>query len=108
MKTEESRALAISIHRTLYASLKRTNPGLVNAGFKTGPFVVLLGVEVPSVLVEVSCLSNKAEEARLRRPGYRDRIADVLKTGIVRYLQRRAYPSTIARGKLQHVVSQER
>jgi N-acetylmuramoyl-L-alanine amidase len=108
MKTEESKTLAISIHKHLYASLKRLNAGLVDAGSKTGPFVVLLGVDVPSVLVEVSCISNKAEEIRLARPGYRDGIAGFLETGIVEYLEHRAYQRTIARGKIEHVVKQER
>jgi len=108
MKTEESKALAISIHKHLYASLKRLNAGLVDAGSKTAPFVVLLGVDVPSVLVEVSCISNMAEESRLARPGYRDRVAGFLETGIVEYLEHRAYQRTIARGKIQHVVQQER
>jgi N-acetylmuramoyl-L-alanine amidase len=108
MKTEESRALAISIHRHLYTSLKRLSGHLVDAGFKTGPFVVLLGVDVPSVLVEVSCISNQAEETRLRTPAYRDHIASFLDAGIVAYLEHRAHQRTIARGKIQHVVQQER
>ena len=108
MKTEESKTLAISIHKHLYASLKRLNTDLVDAGSKTAPFVVLLGVDVPSVLVEVSCISNMAEETRLARPGYRDRVAGFLETGIVEYLEHRAYQRTIARGKIQHVVQQER
>jgi N-acetylmuramoyl-L-alanine amidase len=70
--------------------------------------MVLLGVEVPSVLVEVSCISNKAEEARLSRPEYRDSVADFLEAGIVEYLQRRAYPGTIEGGNAQNVAQQER
>jgi N-acetylmuramoyl-L-alanine amidase len=108
MKSEESWALASSIHKQLYASLKRVNAGLVDAGAKTGPFMVLLGVEVPSVLVEVSCISNKAEEIRLGTAGYRDNVAGFLRTGIVEYLERRAHQKTMTRGKMQHVVKQER
>jgi N-acetylmuramoyl-L-alanine amidase len=108
LKTEESRDLANSIHRHLFNDLKRINHGISDAGSKTGPFMVLLGVDVPSVLVEVSCISNKAEEARLGRPEYRDSVADFLKTGIVEYLERRSYPGTIQKGKTQYVVKQER
>ncbi len=108
LKTEESKALAISIHKHLYANLKRLNADLVDAGAKTGPFMVLLDAEVPSVLVEVSCISNKEEENRLGTPGYRDSVAGFLETGIVEYLERRASQRTIARGKIQHVVKQER
>jgi N-acetylmuramoyl-L-alanine amidase len=108
LKTEESRDLANSIHRHLFNDLKRINHGISDAGSKTGPFMVLLGVDVPSVLVEVSCISNKKEEARLGRPEYRDSVADFLKTGIVEYLERRSYPGTIQKGKTQNVVKQER
>jgi N-acetylmuramoyl-L-alanine amidase len=108
LKTEESRDLADAIHRHLFSDLKRVNRDLHDAGSKTGPFVVLLGVDVPSVLVEVSCISNKAEEARLGQPEYRDSVADFLKEGIVEYLERRSYPGTIQKGKAQYVVKQER
>ena len=108
LKTEESRELASSIHTNLFNDLKRRNRDLIDAGSKTGPFMVLLGVEVPSVLVEVSCISNKAEEARLGRPEYRDSVADFLEAGIVEYLQRRTYPETIEGGKTQNVAQQER
>jgi N-acetylmuramoyl-L-alanine amidase len=108
LKTQESRDLADSIHRHLFSDLKRINHGLSDAGSKTGPFMVLLGVDVPSVLVEVSCISNKAEETRLGRPKYRDSVADFLKSGIVEYLERRSYPETIQKGKTQYVVKQER
>ena len=108
LKSEESKGLAESIHRHLYSDMQRRNGALLDAGAKTGPFVVLLGVEVPSVLVEVSCISNKAEETRLGTSGYRDSIAAFLEKGIAEYLDRRAYKNTLAGGEIQHVASQER
>lgn len=108
LKTEESHELANAIHRQLYSNLKRSNPGLIDAGSKTGPFVVLLGVEVPSVLVEVSCISNEAEETRLSKPEYRDNVAGFLKAGIVEYLEQREYRRSVEGGKTQHVAKQER
>jgi N-acetylmuramoyl-L-alanine amidase len=107
LKTEESRELADAIHGRLYSNLKRHNRDLIDAGTKTGPFVVLLGVEVPSVLVEVSCISNKAEETRLSKPEYRDDVAGFLKSGIVEYLEQRGYRRSVEGGKIQHVAKQE-
>jgi N-acetylmuramoyl-L-alanine amidase len=107
LKTEESKELANAIHGRLYSSLRRHNRNLLDAGSKTGPFVVLLGVEVPSVLVEVSCISNKAEETRLSKPEYRDDVAGFLKTGIVEYLEQRGYRRSVEGGKSQHVAKQE-
>jgi N-acetylmuramoyl-L-alanine amidase len=108
LKTEESKQLAGSIHTSLYDNLRRQVPGLLDARSKTGPFMVLLGVEVPSVLVEVSCISNKAEETRLGTPDYRDHVADYLMTGIVGYLEQRANRRSIERGIKQNVAEQER
>jgi N-acetylmuramoyl-L-alanine amidase len=107
LKTEESKELASAIHGRLYSSMRRRNRNLLDAGSKTGPFVVLLGVEVPSVLVEVSCISNKAEETRLSKPEYRDDVAGFLKTGIVEYLEQRGYRRSVEGGKIQHVAKQE-
>jgi N-acetylmuramoyl-L-alanine amidase len=107
MKTEESKELASAIHSRLYGNLKRHNRDLIDAGTKTGPFVVLLGVEVPSVLVEISCLSNMAEETRLSQLGYRDDIADFLKMGIVDYLDQRKHRILRAGGRISHVDKQE-
>jgi N-acetylmuramoyl-L-alanine amidase len=108
LKTEESEQLAGSIHRHLYDSLKQYSSGLMDAGAKTGPFVVLLGVDVPSVLVEISCISNKAEETRLSTSGYRDSVAGFLKAGIVGYLERRTQRINTEGGNLANVVTQER
>lgn len=108
LKTEESKELAASIHGRLYSNLKRHDPDLLDARAKTGPFVVLLGVEVPSVLVEISCLSNKAEETRLSQAGYRNDIANYLEKGIVDYLESHAHRRTFDRGITQHVAKQER
>jgi N-acetylmuramoyl-L-alanine amidase len=108
LKSEESQELARSMHQHLYHNLKSRSTSLVDAGFKTGPFMVLLGVEMPSVLVEVSCISNTGEEARLSMPEYRDAIADYLKAGIVEYLDRSAYRKSIDRGEKHYVASQER
>lgn len=107
LKSQESELLAASIHQHLYNNLKRGNPDIMDAGFKTGPFMVLLGVTVPSVLVEVSCISNKAEEARLKLPEYRDTVASFLEVGIAEYLEQSTYRKTRQRGQVQYVVQRE-
>jgi N-acetylmuramoyl-L-alanine amidase len=108
MKTEESKDLANAIHSKLHNGLKSHNPDMIDAGSKTGPFVVLLGVEVPSVLVEVSCISNMAEETRLSKPEYRDDIADFLKTGIIDYIDQRERRSPREGGQTNYVFKQEK
>lgn len=65
------------------------NKTIKNWGIKTAPFVVLLGVEAPSVLAEISAISNKRAEKRLGTDSYRDQIASFLEEGILRYLNGR-------------------
>jgi N-acetylmuramoyl-L-alanine amidase len=52
--------------------------------------VVLLGVDVPAVLVEVSCLSNPEEELELSSESHRENIARYLAAGIFDYLNKGA------------------
>jgi N-acetylmuramoyl-L-alanine amidase len=110
LKTEESAQLATAVHRQLYGNLKTHNADLLDAGAKTGPFVVLLGVEVPSILVEISCISNAAEEVRLGTPEYRDSVASYLETGIVEYLRQRSVRNSVPKkenGVNKHYVAQQ-
>jgi len=58
MKFQESKELAQSIQTKLFLNSRKHSEDIKDYGVKRAPFVVLLGVEVPSVLVEVSCLSN--------------------------------------------------
>jgi N-acetylmuramoyl-L-alanine amidase len=55
-------------------------------GAKRGPFYVLVGPELPAVLVECGFLSNSAETGRLASPAYQQRLADGLATAVVYYL----------------------
>ena len=53
---------------------------------KKAPFVVLIGANMPSVLSEISFVSNPSDEKLLRKPDQRQRIADGLYRGITTYL----------------------
>jgi N-acetylmuramoyl-L-alanine amidase len=87
MRREESPRLAASIQKSLFRSSRREDPGVLDYGTKRGPFVVLNQAEVPAVLVEVSCLSNREEEQRLGTATHREDIAAYLETGILEYLR---------------------
>jgi N-acetylmuramoyl-L-alanine amidase len=88
LKTQESNSLAFFIQKSLYRNIHRQNQASRNLGIKTAPFIVLLGVDVPSVLTEVTCLSHSGEEEKLARPDYREKIAGYLEEGIVNYLNK--------------------
>jgi N-acetylmuramoyl-L-alanine amidase len=82
---DESRALAKTIQTHLYRTLKPVNPVLENRGVKTAPFVVLIGTQMPAILVEISCLSNDDEAKLLTKEHYRESIALALLQGIRGY-----------------------
>jgi N-acetylmuramoyl-L-alanine amidase len=60
-------------------------PAIHNRGVKKAPFVVLIGAKMPSILAEISFVSNPQDERKLRSPAYRQRIALALYRGIARY-----------------------
>jgi N-acetylmuramoyl-L-alanine amidase len=84
-RREESRRLAETIHTELYYALREINPTIDNRGVKTAPFIVLVGTQMPAILVEVSCLSNEDEVRLLTNADYREKIASALLIGIRGY-----------------------
>ena len=88
LKFQESRQLAHSVQSNLYGRMKKINKHASDHGIKSAPFVVLLGLNAPSILTEVSCFCNPAEEKRLKTAEYRENIAAFLEQGIVSYLNK--------------------
>jgi N-acetylmuramoyl-L-alanine amidase len=84
-KLEESREFAARVQNALFQLTARTFPSEHNRGVKRAPFVVLIGANMPSVLAEIGFLTNPREEALLRRPEYRQRVAEALFQGVSRY-----------------------
>jgi N-acetylmuramoyl-L-alanine amidase len=87
MKHQESAALATSIQHSLFHNIHKLEHRMRNFGVKTAPFVVLLGVDAPSVLAEISCITNVDEEMKLNTPAYRAKIASFLEKGVQEYLR---------------------
>ncbi|HEX8893648.1 MAG TPA: N-acetylmuramoyl-L-alanine amidase, partial [Terriglobales bacterium] len=75
-KIDESRELASDVQQSLYAGLSPKNPTLRNRGVKKAPFVVLIGANMPSILAEISFVSNATDEKKLETPDYRQKIAE--------------------------------
>ncbi len=86
-KIIESKELAHKIQENLVKYLSRNYTEIKDLGTKGGPFWVLIGSEMPSVLVEVSHLSNAQEAQRLKSGAYRQQIAQGIYEGIMAYIQ---------------------
>jgi len=59
--------------------------GTRDRGVRQAPFRVLMGADMPAVLVEIAFITNRKEEALLREPDYREQIAQSLVASIARY-----------------------
>jgi N-acetylmuramoyl-L-alanine amidase len=85
-KIDESREFASDVQESLHSGLAAKTSGVRDRGVKKAPFVVLIGANMPSILAEISFISNPGDEKRLQSPEYRQRIAESLYRGISRYV----------------------
>ena len=85
-KIEESHEFASNVQEALHSGLATKNSGIRDRGVKKAPFIVLIGANMPSILAEISFVSNPSDERKLRTPEYRQRIAESLYRGISKYV----------------------
>jgi len=86
-KIDESKELAEDIQDSLSKRIQKTNKPVKNRGVRKAPFVVLIGADMPSILTEISFLSNPADEQMLKKPEQRQKVAEGLYQGVVGYLE---------------------
>jgi N-acetylmuramoyl-L-alanine amidase len=86
-KIDESREFAEDIQSSLSQRVQKTTKTVKNRGVRKAPFVVLIGADMPSILTEISFLSNPADEQLLKKPEHRQRLAEGLYQGVASYLQ---------------------
>ncbi len=86
-KIDESRELAEDIQDSLARRIQKTNKPVKNRGVRKAPFVVLIGADMPSILTEISFLSNPADERLLKKPEQRQKVAEGLYQGVASYLE---------------------
>ena len=84
-KTNESSRLAAKVQGSLVSSLKAKYSDVKGNGVKGAPFYVLVGTHMPSILVEVSFISNPKEEARLADKEYIKEVVNGITIGIKGY-----------------------
>ena len=85
-KIEESREFAGDVQESLYGGLSLNSAGIRNRGIKKAPFIVLIGANMPSILAEISFVSNPTDERKLETSEHRQRIAESLYRGVSRYV----------------------
>ena len=85
VKAEESADFARLVQRSLVRKLRGIDPELPDLGVKRAPFLVLIGARMPSVLAEISFVSNPRDARLLATDTYRDLVADALVEAILSY-----------------------
>lgn len=86
-KIDESKELAEDIQDSLAKRMQKSSKPVKNRGVRKAPFVVLIGADMPSILTEISFLSNPADEKLLKQPEQRQKVAEGLYQGMVSYLE---------------------
>jgi len=86
-KIDESKELAEDVQDSLSKRIQKTSKPAKNRGVRKAPFVVLIGADMPSILTEISFLSNPADEQLLKKPENRQRVAEGLYQGVASYLE---------------------
>jgi N-acetylmuramoyl-L-alanine amidase len=84
-KVDESRDFATHVQRAMFERLRASNKTLKDLGVKQAPFVVLIGATMPSVLAEISFVTNPQEAKLLKGNAYRQKIAESLFNAIRKY-----------------------
>jgi N-acetylmuramoyl-L-alanine amidase len=85
-KIDESREFAGDVQQSLYGGLSLNSAGIRNRGIKKAPFIVLIGANMPSILAEISFVSNPTDERKMGTAEHRQRIAESLYRGVSKYV----------------------
>ena len=85
-KIDESGRLAARVQKAICQKLQKKFNKIKNKGVKQAPFYVLLGAQMPSILIETAFISNKRECRRLTQKGYQDELCNGIIDGIWQYI----------------------
>ena len=94
-RADESARLAIDIQRVTLSRLRREGKPARNNGVKSAPFHVLIGTQMPAVLVELGYCTNPKEAQLLANADYREMLAKGLAEGIMAYRDRLTKQHTV-------------
>lgn len=87
-QVERSRTLAGDVHGSALRMARKLLPDLNDRGVKSALFYVLVGAQMPAILVEGSFITHPREAEALATDAYRQALADGIAEGILRYLTR--------------------
>ena len=86
-KISESSKLAHHVQRGVLGQVKKKYEDVRDLGVKQAPFYVLIGAEMPAILVETGFMTNPVERKRLQNQKYLETLADGIVAGVERYMK---------------------
>ena len=86
-KIRESSRLAHQVQNGMVGSAEKRYKKIKSLGVKQAPFYVLIGAQMPAILVEIGFLSNRSERKRLLSKTYQERLAVGICDGIKLYIE---------------------
>jgi N-acetylmuramoyl-L-alanine amidase len=86
-KINESSRLARQVHHSLITGLEKNYSHIKSLGVKQAPFYVLIGAQMPAILVEMAFISNPNDAQRLKNDRFLEKIANDISSGIKLYIQ---------------------
>ncbi|GAX87243.1 N-acetylmuramoyl-L-alanine amidase [Lebetimonas natsushimae] len=84
----DSQKLAIDIQAGMLYSLKKKYKQVIDGGVRPAPFWVLVGTQMPAILIETGYLTNPVEAKRLFNPAYQKLLAKGIAAGIYNYFKK--------------------
>ncbi|WP_456459200.1 N-acetylmuramoyl-L-alanine amidase family protein [Nitratifractor sp.] len=84
-----SNKLALDVQRSILSQLRSRYSGVVDGGVRPAPFWVLVGAEMPAILVETGYITHPVEKRRLYNARYQDLLAKGIAEGVARFLYNR-------------------
>jgi N-acetylmuramoyl-L-alanine amidase len=86
-KINESSRLAVHVQKSMCRELRKRYSRIKSKGVKQAPFYVLMGAQMPAILIETSFISNPRECKRLKSTAYQDRMSEAIVQGIKEYIK---------------------
>jgi len=86
-KISESSKLAYDVQNAMVDRTRKAYGSAKDLGVKQAPFYVLIGAEMPAILVEVGFITNPKERKRLTTKAYLDNIAEGIASGVEGYMK---------------------
>ena len=84
-KITASQKLAIDVQKNILYNLRKSYKGVNDSGVREGPFWVLVGAQMPSILVEIGYISHPLESKRLYSTAYQKKMARGIANGVNAY-----------------------